>query len=114
MAEIGASPSNEEAPMSLVELPKSPIACMNLVGGEWRDASSGVRTDVFSPYTGKPIGTVPMSNAKDVDTVVAGAKRAAAEWKNVPIKERTQTLFKFRQLVIDRIDEMANSAAREC
>jgi malonate-semialdehyde dehydrogenase (acetylating)/methylmalonate-semialdehyde dehydrogenase len=100
--------------MSLVELPKSPIACMNLVGGEWRDATSGVRQDVFSPYTGHVIGTVPISNTKDVDAVVAGAKRAAAEWKNVPIKERTQTLFKFRQLVIDRIDEMANSAAREC
>jgi malonate-semialdehyde dehydrogenase (acetylating)/methylmalonate-semialdehyde dehydrogenase len=100
--------------MKLIELPETKIACKNLVFGEWLDPISGERIDVMSPYTGTAIGTVPMSNAKDVDAVVEGAKRAFPAWRNTPIKERTQTLFNFRQLVLARIDELSNSAAREC
>src|SRR5688500_11285964 len=105
-----ASPFREgHRTMKLIELPETKIACKNLVGGEWKDPESGERIDVISPYTGTAIGTVPMSNAKDVDNVVAAAKKAAANWRHVPIKERTQTLFNFRQLVLARIDDLANS-----
>jgi malonate-semialdehyde dehydrogenase (acetylating)/methylmalonate-semialdehyde dehydrogenase len=99
--------------MKLVELPQAPIACKNLIGGEWREPSNGVYADVISPYTGTKIGSVPMSSAKDVDSAATAAKRAAAGWRDTPIKERTQVLFRFRQLLLDRIDEIGNSAARE-
>ncbi|MFK7991317.1 MAG: CoA-acylating methylmalonate-semialdehyde dehydrogenase [Sandaracinaceae bacterium] len=100
--------------MKLVDLPESPIACKNLVAGEWQDPSSGERIDVVSPYTGAAIGTVPMSNDKDVDAVVAGAKAAAAEWRRLPLRERTATLFRFRDLVLKNADALSHMAAAEC
>jgi len=98
----------------LVNLPEAPIVGKNLIGGEWQDPASGARIDVISPYNGASIGTVPMSDATDVDRAVAAAKLAAAEWRQVPIRERTEVLFRFRQIVLERIDDLANLAAIEC
>ncbi len=100
--------------MKLVQLPESPIACKNLIAGQWREPETRERIDVLSPYTDTVLGTVPMSGAKDVDLAVAGAKAAFVGWRDTPIKERTQTLFRFRELVLARADELSNSAAREC
>lgn len=99
--------------MSLVRLPESPIAAENLIAGEWRRPEAGARIDVTSPYTGAVIGTAPMSTASDIDAAVAAAKVAAAQWRRVPLKERTQVLFRFRELLLAHLDELGNSAARE-
>ena len=99
--------------MPSVELPAQPIRGKNLVAGEWRDAEGGARIEVKSPYTGEVIGSVPRSGPADVGPAVAAAKEAADKWRHVPIKERSQLLYRFRQLVLDRLDELSNSAARE-
>jgi len=99
--------------MKLVELPEKPIELRNLIAGEWRDSVSGDRLDVLSPYTGGVIGRVPLSNADDVAPAVAAAKEAADKWSLVPIKERTQTLFRFRELVLQHIDRLSHAAAAE-
>ncbi len=99
--------------MDLVRLPKQPIGCRNLIGGEWRESAGGKRLDVVSPYTGETIGTVPMSTAQDVAAAVAAAREAAEKWRLVPIKERTQTLFRFRDLVLSHLDGLAHSEASE-
>lgn len=98
----------------LVDLPETPIVGKNLIGGEWQDPTTGERIDVISPYHGATIGTVPISGATDVDRAVQAAKKAAAEWRRVPIRERTEALFRFRQLMLDRIDDLSNLAAAEC
>ena len=98
--------------MKLVEMPGAPIACQNLIGGEWRGVPK--TQDVKSPYNDAVIGTVPMSGKDEVGHAVAAAKDAAVKWRMVPLKERTQTLFGFRQLVLDHIDELSHSAAAEC
>ena len=98
--------------MRLVEVPDSLVQCKNLIGGEWQRPEGG-ELDVVSPYTGGVVGKVPMSSSADVARAVERAKAAAAEWRKVPIKERTQTLFRYRQLILDNIDALANSAALE-
>lgn len=97
----------------LVNLPETPIVGKNLIAGEWQDPVAGERIDVISPYTNQVIGTVPMSDASDVDRAVEAAKRAAAEWRRVPLRERTAILFEFRRLVIEHKDEFAHLAAAE-
>lgn len=98
--------------MRLVELPQEEIVCRNLVGGEWR-ASSGTTREVRSPYTGAVIGRVPMSPIKEVDEVVAKAHAAFPAWRRMPIKERTQILYRFRELMVANLDLLANRAAAE-
>ncbi len=107
--------------MPLVELTKSVYRCRNLVGGEWRAPHGphdvvGVHEnerDVTSPYTGQLIGRVPMSNAMHVAQAVEGAKRASDGWRNTPIKERTQRMFAYRELLLKCLDELAHTAASE-
>ena len=98
----------------LVNLPESPIETQNLIAGQWQGANKGERAEVVSPWSGKGIGSVPMSNAGDVDAAVQGAKAAFAEWRRVPIRERTEVLFKSRQLVLDNLEELSHLAAAEC
>ena len=99
--------------MNLVEVPETTVRCDNLVGGEWRSPSGAESLDVISPYSGGVIGTVPLSTSRDVDAVVEGARAAAADWRRVPMKERTQTLFRFRELVLKDLDRLANGVALE-
>ncbi len=97
----------------LIQLPNEPIRCQNLVGGAWRDLADRPRMDVTSPYTGQVIGTVPMSGPGEVAAAVEAARAAAADWRLVPLKERTQTLFRFREQLIAHTAELSNLAAAE-
>jgi phenylacetaldehyde dehydrogenase len=36
------------------------------IGGQWREAADGARTDVFDPSTGKVVTTVAEADASDV------------------------------------------------
>ena len=96
----------------MVDVPETPIEGRNLVGGEWKEPSGG-SLDVTSPYTGGVVGRIGLSTAADVDAAVTAADRAAADWRLVPLKERTQALFRYRELVLRDLDGLSNLAALE-
>jgi malonate-semialdehyde dehydrogenase (acetylating)/methylmalonate-semialdehyde dehydrogenase len=98
--------------VKLVDVPQSVITCRNLIGGEWHTSSSP-HLDVKSPYTGRVIGKVPLSTAAEVARTVEAAAKAAPDWRRVPIKERTQLMFRYRDLVLANLDRLAHSAAAE-
>jgi malonate-semialdehyde dehydrogenase (acetylating)/methylmalonate-semialdehyde dehydrogenase len=95
-------------------MPASPIAGGNLVGGRFERPEGVASIEVYSPYTGSLLGSVPDSGAEQVAQVVAAAARAKQAWASTPLKERTAPLFRFREGVLARLDELAHSAAREC
>lgn len=99
--------------MDLVSIPRDTRACLNLVGGKWQPAHSGESAEILTPYTGKVIGTVAISSAPDVRSVVEGATRAYSSWAAVPLKERTQLLLRFRELVLRQLDKLSHTAAAE-
>jgi malonate-semialdehyde dehydrogenase (acetylating) / methylmalonate-semialdehyde dehydrogenase len=99
--------------VSFVQLPREPKILENLVGGRWARPAGAALLDVTSPYTGTLIGKVPMSSAADVGAIVDEARRAQPAWAAMPIKERTARLFRFRQLLLDNLERLANSAASE-
>ncbi|HEX4352810.1 MAG TPA: CoA-acylating methylmalonate-semialdehyde dehydrogenase [Polyangiales bacterium] len=94
-------------------MPAAPIASANFVRGARARTSSSERIEVRSPYSGELLGSVPDSSAADVADAVSGALEASRAWAAHSIKERTVPLFKFRQLVLDHLDELSHSAARE-
>ncbi len=99
--------------MSLVQLPEKPFVCRNLVGGQWQEPSDVAWRDIVSPYTGNVVGKVPLCGANEVTEIVAKATPAAAAWRKVPLKERTQLLFHFRDLVLANKERLGNLAAVE-
>ncbi|KFE68455.1 CoA-acylating methylmalonate-semialdehyde dehydrogenase [Hyalangium minutum] len=99
--------------MSYVQLPDSPIIGRNLVGGEWVTPTGAEMLDVRSPYTGGVIGRVPMTSAAGVAPVVEAAKKAAEGWRAMGLRDRTARMMKFRMLLEQNLEKLANSAARE-
>ena len=95
----------------LVNLPKEPLRCHNFAGGKSVETIN--YQEVRSPYTGGVIGHVALSNQADVDRVVAEAAKAWPGWARTPIKERTQILLKFRDVVLHHLDDLSHTAAAE-
>ena len=98
---------------SLIRLPDAPLSGANIVRGTLHCAREGHVREVVSPYTGALLGSVPESSQADVDDAVSAAAQAFRDWGRTPIKERTQPLFRFRELVLRRLEDLAHSAARE-
>jgi malonate-semialdehyde dehydrogenase (acetylating)/methylmalonate-semialdehyde dehydrogenase len=98
--------------MTTVNVPTKPIVCSNLTRTGWTALAGG--TPVKSPWSGQTIGTIGTSRLADVDTAVQGAQAAFLEWRQIPIKERSEYLLKFRNQLRHDISEIAHVAAAEC
>lgn len=80
-----------------------------------------------APYTGQPIGTIPVENPAtgkveaellaasraDLDHAVAVAREAQAKWARASLAKRTAIMFKMRELVLANQDELAKSIVNE-
>ncbi len=78
-----------------------------IAGRPWEGAAE--RTGpVFNPATGEESGAVDLADAALVDEVVVQAKAAwQAGWRDVSLTQRVQVLFRFRQLLDERKEEIA-------
>ncbi|ATB30463.1 CoA-acylating methylmalonate-semialdehyde dehydrogenase [Melittangium boletus] len=99
--------------MSFVRLPESPIACRNLVGGEWVLPRDVQRLEVRSPYTGEVIGHVPMTSEAGVAQAVEAARAASVGWRAMPLRERTTLMARFRALLESHLERLSHLAASE-
>lgn len=84
----------------------------NFVGGKWIPAS-GESFDIYSPYFGNKIGSSKNSKKQDVDTCVLEAKKAQVSWEAKPMKERASVLFSFRNILLERMEEISNIISLE-
>jgi malonate-semialdehyde dehydrogenase (acetylating)/methylmalonate-semialdehyde dehydrogenase len=94
-----------------VERPKAVRECKNFLNGAF--VASSTTQDVVSPWTGEVIARVSMSTQADVEAAVSAAAAAFPAWRATPIKERCSRLLKFRELVLAKLDFLANVAALE-
>ncbi len=88
-------------------------ALQNLVNGEWVSSSTSDSLPVIDPATGTDIARVPLSTAGEVHAAVAAARAAARLWRDVPVIERAQVLFRLKALLDQHLDELALSVTRE-
>ncbi len=63
--------------------------------------------DVLSPIDGSIISSVPLSSYDAVDKAVSAAKKAFPSWSNIPIKERAQIFFRYRNLLEKNMEELS-------
>lgn len=85
----------------------------NYINGKFVDASSLRTLDVISPIDGNLLSKVPMSTAKDLDDAVKAAKAAFPKWSRMPIKERVQVFFKYKYLLEQHLQELAEIVSEE-
>ena len=75
--------------------------------------SNGEYLDVFSPLNGEVISQVPLSSASVVDEAVTGAMQAFPAWSELPIKERVQVFYRYRNLLEKYFEELAALISEE-
>ena len=85
----------------------------NCCNGEWL-AGTGASLDVINPATGELLAQVVQSTADDVDAVVSAAQDAFENWRRTPATERIQYLFRYKQVLEQSIDELAQIISSEC
>ena len=69
--------------------------------------------EVENPATGEKVARVPQASSAEVDQAVGAAKDAFASWKSMSLSRRVQVLFRYRELLNARKDELAAIITRE-
>lgn len=85
----------------------------NLIGGRWETAGVTEFDDVFNPATGEVIARVPLSGGEVVDRAVAEAAKAFAAWRDRPVYQRSQIMFRFKRLLEENKERLACSITLE-
>ncbi|MFT4540615.1 MAG: malonate-semialdehyde dehydrogenase (acetylating)/methylmalonate-semialdehyde dehydrogenase [Planctomycetota bacterium] len=83
------------------------------IGGDWRESAAAETHEVRNPATAELIGLVPLGGRSEVDAAVASAKGAFREWRQTPVQDRIQPLFRLKALLDKHADEMAAVVTRE-
>jgi malonate-semialdehyde dehydrogenase (acetylating)/methylmalonate-semialdehyde dehydrogenase len=84
-----------------------------LIDGSWRPSAAERSDPVFEPASGDVIARVPFATPEEVDAAVTAAARAFPPWRAVPVVERAQVLFRYKNLLEEHSDELARLVSRE-
>jgi len=83
------------------------------IGGQSVIGTSGREGSVYNPATNELIRTVALADAAEVDKAVRNAAEAFHDWAEMPPARRVQVLYRYRELLIQNIDEMARLLSSE-
>jgi succinate-semialdehyde dehydrogenase / glutarate-semialdehyde dehydrogenase len=83
------------------------------IDGEWTDGSGSRREDVINPATTETLGTVPLSEAADLDRALDAADRGFRIWRDVPVEERTGILHRAADLIRQRAGAIGTTMTLE-
>ncbi len=91
----------------------SSVELRNYAGGSWTRSSAGEYLSVINPATAERRAGVPAGTKDDVDAVVRAAAAAFPAWRRTPSEDRIQYLFKLKQLLEDRLEDLARICTME-
>lgn len=87
---------------------------LNYIDNEWRHSEAEEFIDVINPATQELLGKTPLSLSSELDSAVKAASAAANNWRNTPVTERVQYLFKLKNLLERDFDEISRTITMEC
>ena len=83
------------------------------VGGVWKDSKTKKWMPVTDSSTGEVIAEVPSCTQDEVLEAIDAADKAFKEWSQVSISKRTQMMFKWRNILVEHLDELTYLCAKE-
>jgi len=84
-----------------------------LIGGRLEPSTSDRRGQVFNPSTGHVQAEVPYCTREEIDRAVRAASDALPAWSETPAVDRARVLFRFRERIQARFEELAALVTRE-
>jgi malonate-semialdehyde dehydrogenase (acetylating)/methylmalonate-semialdehyde dehydrogenase len=85
----------------------------HFIGGHAVSGTSGRFGEVIDPSTGQISATVPLASKTEVEAAVTNAHAAFPAWAAVPAAKRAQVLFRFRDLIVKDMDNLARLVSSE-
>ena len=83
------------------------------VGGQWLESKTDKWMEVTDSSTGEVIAEVPCCTKEEVESAIAAADKAFPEWSEMSISKRTQMMFKWRNILVDHLEELTVLCAKE-
>jgi malonate-semialdehyde dehydrogenase (acetylating)/methylmalonate-semialdehyde dehydrogenase len=75
--------------------------------GEWRKTESGRYMPVTNSSTGEVMAEAPKCTAREVNAAVEAAATAYPAWRDTPISQRVQVMFRYRELLDKNLRDLA-------
>src|SRR5436190_17699840 len=89
------------------------VAVPFLVSGRVETSVGERYGEVFNPSTGRVQARVGFCTGEEIERVVQAAEEALAGWGETPAVERAKVMFRFRELLVARSEELAALVTRE-
>jgi malonate-semialdehyde dehydrogenase (acetylating)/methylmalonate-semialdehyde dehydrogenase len=88
----------------------------NFINGTWCGSGEQQCLEVINPANQESLGKVPCGSgtATDMDTAVQAASSALSDWRNTPVMDRVQPLYKLKSLLEQHKQEIAETITLEC
>src|SRR5215470_6552210 len=87
--------------------------CSYYINGAWEAAPGHRMGAVTNPATGRTLAEVPYATTADVDRAVRAAHEAFLAWREVPVVDRVQPLYRFKDLLDKHHAELSIILATE-
>lgn len=97
--------------MASVETVVRPVS--SYIAGEWVEPKGSESRSILNPADGRKIASLPYATAADVDRAAAAAHKAFLDWREVPVVDRVQPLYRFKTLLEKHAQEVAETLTRE-
>ena len=88
----------------------------NYIKGRWIESKEKETIDVVNPANQEVLARVPfgVKTASDVEDAIDAASDALNEWRNKPVMQRVQPLYKLKHLLEAHTEEIAKLITLEC
>ncbi|HEY5983424.1 MAG TPA: aldehyde dehydrogenase family protein, partial [Anaerolineales bacterium] len=86
---------------------------LNFIDGAWTKPATTESLDVLNPATGELLTRTPLCGASEIGAAAEAASRALPAWRQIPVQERVQYLFKLRDLLLQDLDGIATTITME-
>lgn len=79
----------------------------NYVNGAWEPSQTKSAAEIVNPATAESLARIALAGEAEVARAVASAAAAFPAWRRTPPQDRIQFLFRLRDLLLRRIDDLA-------
>ena len=85
----------------------------HIINGEKFSGTSGHIFDIYNPASGNIIRQIEGASSEDTKKAIEISNAAFKGWSQVPPSKRAQIMFKYRELIIKHMDELAELISQE-
>ncbi len=83
------------------------------VDGVWKESKTEKWMPVTDSSTGELLAEVPCCTVDEVESAIASAEAAFPAWSQMSVSKRTQMMFKWRNILVEHLDELTVLCAKE-